>query len=300
MPNFAFERRMTVWAVVGAMGLTGRTIAAPIPLPATQNPAGNSAFVLDFGAMGGVATARITQTDLTLEVDADAGGARFASYLQHVDALTLPGGISTGDITVQIVPNSSTGSYDRLAGEFVTNDTYAVHFTGDLSAFGLTSPVYLPSTSSGKVTLSSRAGGSVIMDWTGEGQLANPFDPGTLINFSYTCSMDTAFAPDVASMLDIAMKPNVENLSLPTGLERNLLHKLDMATTQYDADNARQAVRALDTFISKVDKERDHKISSSDADALISDAEGTIGLIQSQTLTSSPTLSDPVKGGSRR
>src|SRR3990172_10280026 len=180
-------------AVVLAAILSGsRAAADPVALVATQAPTPASSFSLDFGAFGGVSSAQISQTDFELEIDADLGTAQFTQYQQSVAPLVLPGGFSTGNIRVEVVPGSSAGTLNVLTGEFTTEELYAVHFDGDLSAFHLTSPVVLPSTSAGTVRLSALTGGDVLMAWTGTSRLPNPFDPATYIPFTYACSVTAA------------------------------------------------------------------------------------------------------------
>lgn len=153
-----------------------------------------SYFTLDFGQAGGVTSANIALTDFTLSIDPQTRRARMVDYYQEVEPLVLPGGISTGDITIQTLPEYSFGKYNHVTGTFVTVDYYVISFTGDLSAFGLTSPAILPGTSDGVVTFGDGKGGSISMDWVGKGYLQNPggshLPP---IRFRYTCDVNADF-----------------------------------------------------------------------------------------------------------
>ena len=300
-------RKTLVWAFArgsAALGLAaifsgGPALAEPIALVATQAPNPASSFSLDFGAFGGVASARISQTDFALEIDADLGTAQFAHYEQSVDPLTLPGGISTGNIRVEVVPGSSAGTLNVLTGEFTTQELYAVHFDGDLSAFSLTSPVVLPSTSSGTVKLSARSGGDVLMAWAGISQLPNPFDPSTVIPFNYTCAVTAVFAPEPVTLLELALIPNVVNLDIPLKNEAKLLNVLDITLDLINANRERKAAIGLGGFISLVESQRGRRISEADADALVTDAEEAILLLQSSSSTESQQFRDPSSGKPR-
>jgi len=290
-------------ALVLAGVLSGsRASADPIALLAGQVPSPASSFSLDFGAFGGVSSALISQTDFALEVDADLGTAQFTQYQQSVAPLVLPGGFSTGNIRVEVVPGSSTGTLDVLSGEFTTSEQYAIHFDGDLGVFGLTSPVVLPSTSSGTVTLTAQTGGSVIMAWTGTSQLPNPFDLTTYIPFSYTCSVTAAFAPEPVTLLQLAMIPQIVNLGFPAGIESSLLTKLDTALDSVLAGRNRSAASTLNAFVNQIEAQRGRKVSDADADGLISDAEATIALLRADVTAALQQVIEiaPGKGPSSR
>lgn len=265
-------------ACVASLLISATSTAEPRVLVAQEDPNQISAFTLDFGEMGGVASSRISQTNYELEVDAEMGTARFVRYDQQVDALTLPGGFSTGNITIQVVEDSSTGTYDRRTGIFVTSELYAVHFEGDLSAFGLESPVILPSTSTGFVLLDAQTGGSIGMEWVGEGELVNPFDPNSTIQFAYTCEVSTQFAIDPDLLVRLVMIPNVLNLELPRRLEDNLVTLLQRSTTKLDRDNTFGAAGTLRAFVRKVGNSR--LISDEDANMLISGAQEIIAMLR--------------------
>src|SRR5262245_59884910 len=159
----------TCAALVGLAAAASSQSAGALSIVTNEDPAQPGSFTLNFGGIAPNAVGYISTTNYELSVDPVRGKAHFVSYLQHVEPLSLPGGISTGDITVEIVQGSSTGSFDPLTRTFTTSEMYAVHFTGDLSLFGLTSPVLLPSSSNGLVAVNAVAGGEVTMDWNGTG-----------------------------------------------------------------------------------------------------------------------------------
>lgn len=183
--------------------------AEPIYLAATADPDEPSTFSLDFGMFGGVSSAAISSTEYVLELDHEAGTARFVDYRQDVAPLLLPGGISTGEIFVTIV-ESGSGTIDESTGAFTTDDLYAVYFDEDLSAFQLTSPVRLPGASTGTVLCDDAGSGTISMEWAGQGQLPNPFDPKHPINFFYVCRVNTEFVVpgpgDVEGDVDVDLK----------------------------------------------------------------------------------------------
>ncbi len=255
-------------------------LAEPAILIAGNDPAVPSSFTLDFGEAGGIASARIATTDIALEVDPDRGTARFADYFQNVEPLLLPGGISTGNLTIEIVQGSSVGSYDELTGEFVTEDLYAIHFEGDLSALGLESPVILESTSSGVVTLNADLGSRIAMDWSGEGVLVNPFDPLSLIEFSYTCRVSAAFDAEPASLLRLALVPQVVNLELPQGMERNLTAKLLGTVDNLSRGRERAALGTLGAFVHAVDAASGRRITEVEAEGLIDAADAIARILR--------------------
>lgn len=187
---------MRAFAVLACAGLllTAGASAQSRRLHATGDPNVASSFVLDFGDFGNT-TANITQTYMTVDIDAATGGAALVNYSQKVEPLILPGGFSTGHIRVEIVPGSSSGEYDPVTGVFSTTEFYAIYFEGDLSAFGLQSPVYLPGNSVGVIDFETGKSGTLAMQWDGLGQLDNPFDPQHPITFEYVCSVNAVFGP---------------------------------------------------------------------------------------------------------
>lgn len=154
---------------------------------AKQDASVSSYFTLDFGEYGGERIAQISRTDFLLEFDQVDGSARFASYYQVIDPIELPGGMSTGKITV-VIQNSLGGTLNTNTGEFVTDDVYVIYFDGDLSAFGIESPFVLPSTSEGTLTFDAgtQESGRVKMGWSGGGTLGS-------LPFWYTCHVTGVF-----------------------------------------------------------------------------------------------------------
>lgn len=254
---------------------TAQAWAAPFRVQAQQDQTSESFFALDFGA-GGVASASITRTNMELEIDGITGAARFVSYDQDVDALQLPGGLSTGAMRVQIVPGSSTGTYDRTTGEFVTNELYSIEFDGDLSAFGLTSPVILPSQSVGVVDVLDPSVGTVTMNWAGS-NLNNPNIP---LDFSYICTLFASFQVTAASFIENEMVGQVTNTAMSAPLKTTLLVYLNDALAALDNGNTRGAVGKLNTFILKTRTAGAANIALSDAQMLVSKANEAIRLIQ--------------------
>src|SRR5262245_57252961 len=266
-------------ALVGLAAVASAQSARPLSLVTNEDPADPGAFTLTFGGLGLNAVGHITTTNYELSVDPARGSAHFVSYLQHVQPLSLPGGISTGDITVEIVQGSSTGSFDSLTRTFTTSEMYAVHFTGDLSIFGLTSPVLLPSNSIGELAVDLVAGGEVTMDWNGDGQLSNPFDPEHPLSFSYRCASKTLFPATPANLVGLALTPDVVSLQLPHGIERKLVTKLDQSLAQIQRGSESRAVHSLEVFINQVDLLSGRMIEETDAAHLITAASDTIDLI---------------------
>jgi hypothetical protein len=273
--------RSTTSASVALVALAAMASAQarPLSIVTNEDPAQPGAFTLDFGELGIVARSNITSTTYELSIDPAHGTARFVSYLQHVEPLALPGGISTGDITVEIVEGSSTGSFDPLTSTFTTSEMYAVHFTGDLSAFGLQSPVLLPSNSLGELTLDPVDGGEVTMAWDGTGQLSNPFDPSTPLTFTYQCAVNTLFPPTAANVVGLALVPYVMTLELPVEIEDSLLGMLDQALVRIQRGKESRAVPILRAFIEKVDVLSGSWIEATDAAHLVTVASEAIDLI---------------------
>jgi len=281
-------------AVLGVAGAALTASAAPVAVDADQNPAVDSFFTLNFAGFGGPASAEITTTNMTLEVDTIEGAARFVGYQQNVGALTLPGGFSTGAIHVEIVPDSSVGTFDSATGEFTTTEYYAVHFEGDLSAFGLTSPVILPSTSTGSVSVTALEGGDVVLDWSGEGVLPNPFDPqGEPLTFNYTCSVQTIFEATAENVLSISLVPGVQNLDLRDRQEGRLLNKVENALDAVSGGQLSSAVRSLNSFIRQVDGLSRRQIPADQAAELVDIAQQSIELIEA---AESGLVGDSIQG----
>ena len=88
---------------------------------------------------------------------------------------------------------------------FTTNDIYAGHFTGDLSAFGIVSPFVLPSTSSAAVTFTGVSQGSTDLLWLGEGLLGGQ-------DFSYQCVVRGTFASNNTTVFIASTVPSTGTL----------------------------------------------------------------------------------------
>ena len=71
----------------------------------------------------------------------------------------------------------------------------------------------------------------------------------------------------------------VESLDLPQGTQVSLLSKLDNAQKSVDKGNNDAAINQLEAFINQVNAQRDKKIDSADADALIAQAQALIDVI---------------------
>lgn len=155
-------------------------------------------FSLNFPELGIQSSSTVFYTRFKLDIDEDAGTARFVSYEQEIEPLVLPLGISTGTLKVRI--QNSDGTYNKATGAFATNDDYNITFTNDLTAFGFESPVVLPAVSQG--TISTNADGSryVEMQWQGDGELANSQNPSEPYKFTYTCSTRTRLTDSVANV----------------------------------------------------------------------------------------------------
>ncbi len=281
LPAFRIVAPVGVAVVLAAILSGGRAAAAPVTLMATQAPSPASSFSLAFPAeYGAPSYAPISQTDFSLEINAAAATARFTDYEQFVTPLTLPGPVSTGDIHVVVQPDSSHGTLNVLTGEFTTHEVYDVYFDGDLSAYGFYDSVPVPSTSVGTVKVSALTGGEVHMAWEGTYMLYNPYDPANPIPIRYTCEVHSTFAPEPVTLLELALIPNIINLHLSPKLERVLLNQLNLALTHVSWGESELAASSLETFIHSVNLQRGRGISNEDADALLSDADGTILLLE--------------------
>ncbi len=178
------------------------TWAEAVVLNAYENSAVVTNFSLKFPELGIDSTSNVFYTRYQLEIDEDAGTARFVDYIQEIEPLLLPLGISTGRLSVRIT--SSEGTYDKASRTFRTNDTYEIRFTNDLSTFGFETPVLLPAESNG--TLDARVGDvqHVQMNWEGAGELENESNPEEPYKFTYTCKVNTTIA---ASASDVPPLP---------------------------------------------------------------------------------------------
>lgn len=183
--------RLTICVTCGLL-LAATAAADSRFLLAEQDPDRVSKFTIDFGPFG-ASEALISQTNYVLEIDPDRREARFVFYYQAIDPLKLPGDISTGNITVRVVSDTSEGVYDPETREFSTREDYAIYFEADLRMFGLNSPMVLTSDSNGVVIFTGENTGTIQQKWFGEGELKDPRDPEKKIKFSYTCEVNTVF-----------------------------------------------------------------------------------------------------------
>ncbi|MCC7290820.1 MAG: hypothetical protein IT449_02020 [Phycisphaerales bacterium] len=188
-----FSGKSIVGAGLACLFVAGAGRADSRLLSARNDPHAPNYFSVEFPPeFGGTTTADIVSTHFAIEVDENSGTASIVSWFQHVNPLLI-GGQSTGDITV-VLEGGSHGAYTQervesktLEGEFRTEESYAVHFTGDLSGFGIESPFVLPGASTGRVKFDEGdRTGRVSMNWSGEGSLGG-------IPFTYICAVNAVF-----------------------------------------------------------------------------------------------------------
>lgn len=186
-------RRLAIFgaaALCGIIGAVPQAVAATTTISAYEDVEAENHFTLTFFGDTPednlVTSSKVVATRLSLEVDEENGTARFSEYYQIVEPLTLPLGISTGDIIVQV--KSSSGTYDRDTGDFTTHDEYEISFTNDLSFFGFTSPVIIPSESQGNLNGGPANARTIGMTWEGTGELANSADPSDPYKYTYVCT----------------------------------------------------------------------------------------------------------------
>lgn len=212
-----------------------------------------SFFTLDFGPGIPHAVANISSTDYVLNINSTLGTARFVSYHQEIEPLILPGGISTGDITVDVVPGTSVGTFNHNTGEFNTTETYRIHFTGNLAPLGLVSPVDLPGDSAGTITFLPGRTGDIHSEWIGSTLIGAP---GFQFPVNYACTVNTHFEPSLAQadLLDLVaavslapVGPRVGNVL--TGLLTNALDA-------QDAGDLAAASAAVTSFVRTVKSAR--------------------------------------------
>ena len=184
---------LCAFAAMAAFGTTTAPAAEPDFIIAWDTAENPGSFTLNFVDIGVKAVGDITRTRQALKIDGDTGLVSFIYYDQDVSELILPGGISTGALHIEILESVGV-SFDPKTGEFVTDDLYAVHFEGDLEAFGIESPFIMPGSSSGIIEYTDEDGGQLLMAWEGEGFLPNPKDPENPLRFTYTCEMNNDFA----------------------------------------------------------------------------------------------------------
>lgn len=291
--NMGFGSRMVsglggFFVAMAGLAIVPSAMGAPTRIQARQDNRVESYFTLDFG-QGGVAQALISSTQFELEVDGPSGTARFLSYEQNVGSLSLPGGIETGAIHVQIVPGSSAGTYNRATGEFATDELYSIEFENDLSAFGLVSPVVLPSQSLGAVDVESTTLGRVTMNW--QGQVLN--SPSIPFDFNYICTLFATFSTTGASYIEAEMMPMLLAASMPEGLRSTLITYLDAAIASYNAFDVRTGSDWLHTFIFKL-RRFPANVAQADANNLVAAANAAMALAENRIL---PVVFQTVRGG---
>jgi hypothetical protein len=151
-----------------------------------------TSFSLNFPALGINSSSKVFYTRFKLDIDEDAGTARFASYEQEIEPLILPLGISTGTLRVRI--QNSDGTFNKATKTFETTDDYNITFTNDLTLFGFESPVVLPSVSQGRITTNADGEQFIEMEWQGEGELENSEKPEEPYQFTYSCAVRSRVA----------------------------------------------------------------------------------------------------------
>ena len=292
------SRAINRWACLAALALMPASLATAREqiVDANDDPANPSAFTLDFGAGLGRTTAGITRTTYQIAVDQTNGTARFVSYNQEIDPLILPGGFSTGNLIVQVVPGSSSGSFNAATGEFNTSEIYAIFFEGDLSAFQLESPVLLPSNSNGTINFGRARNGNIQLDWFGGSELINPFDPTSFIQFTYVCNVNTVFGPERADAEVAGLFAAVADLGLNPKDADGYNQLLQSASDGLVRNNRTAALSALSTFVQTVKSDRGTLLTEQEADTL---SQQTLNIIRNLMIQmdSRSTSSD---GGSIR
>lgn len=189
------HRGCGAWALAGLAIVAASASAQTRILVASPDPDRPSRFTVDFPPeLGGPQSADIISTQYALKIDEGARFAAIQAYHQSVEPLQL-GPFNTGDIVVRLA-GKSNGSFQLLTpdeGQFVTEEVYNVFFEGDLSPFGLFSPVPVESTSVGDVTFLTPTSGTIRMAWEGDGEIQNPNEPGRPFRFTYRCEVNSRF-----------------------------------------------------------------------------------------------------------
>jgi len=121
--------------------------------------------------------------------------------------------------------------------------------------------------------------GSVLLQSSGLGMPTGVPGPG---NAFLSASFKFEVAPDdpVAMIEDLVLL--VEEIDLQQGIERSLDAKLDAALQALDdlnENNDVSAINKLQAFINEVEAQRDNKISTEQADALVAVAQAIIDLL---------------------
>ncbi len=187
---------MTLCALVTTLAMAASAQGQGIVVSTVNEPGSGSGFTLSFPDLGITSSSSVVNTNIDIEIDEQAGTARFLKYSQLVEPLMLPSPaedgsmISTGDITINI--KTSNGTFNSATQTFTTNDVFLITFTDDLSAFGLTSPTELPSVSTGTVSNTVNDAQRIDMVWQGSGELGDPSQP---LRFSYVSSNFTIIDP---------------------------------------------------------------------------------------------------------
>lgn len=180
-----------VAVIAVSMMMVATAQAVPTVLYGVEDNEIQTQFTLNFPDLGLTTSSKVVATRFDLEIDEETGTARFTDYIQLVEPLLLPLGISTGPIQIRIV--SSQGTYNTATRVFETNDEYEITFANDLSFFGFDSPVVIPSISRGTVDTDGGAANarSVGMTWEGSGEMENSDNPSQPFKYSYVCESTT-------------------------------------------------------------------------------------------------------------
>jgi hypothetical protein len=96
---------------------------------------------------------------------------------------------------------------------------------------------------------------------------------------SAAASVTITIIPVQPEQLIQTLIAQVHSLGLPNGIEQSLVSKLSAASVSLNRGNAQAAINQLNAFIHEVEAQRGKKISSSEADTLIADAEQIIASI---------------------
>ncbi len=180
--------------LIGGLVWTDSAGAEPKTLNAFEDGNVTTDFTLSFPSLGFDSTSNVFYTRFQLEIDEEAGTARFLDYNQQIESLTLPLGITTGRIGVRI--NQSEGTYDATTRTFETVDEYEITFENDLSFFGFVTPVIFPAVSKGTVVGGAAAARNVQMTWGGTGQFENADNPEQPFEYTYTCKVETVIGDE--------------------------------------------------------------------------------------------------------
>jgi len=185
-------------AVAAVVLASSHSVAASRLLNTYESANVQTNFSLNFPELGINSTSNVFYTRYKLDIDEEAGTARFTDYIQQIDPLMMPLGISTGRLDIRIV--ESSGTYDKATQTFETDDVYEITFANDLSGFGFESPVLLPAKSHGKLDAPLASAREVTMDWAGDGELQNAEEPEKPFKYTYTCSSRTTVAASDAEV----------------------------------------------------------------------------------------------------